>query len=350
VRETVKERGNALLKPMLKRALAGLLWRCRLIVLTGRLRRALRGPRLIVLCYHRVDADVSRPAFSALPGNFVRQMDWLGSRFQILGLSEVATYLSGELSLSGDAVALTFDDGYADNHYIVKPLLARRGMPATFFISSEPLLQRSAYWYDALWDGLGGPGPDPRDPEWGEDVPAEAVEAIGRYARDRDRASRQTALNACKGLARATRQRLLERFSPSGRAAAACETMTLEEARECSRAGIEIGGHTRSHPSLARVPADECEREIREGVEDLRREGFPVRAFAYPFGERKDTGGPEGLPRRVVAGILDMGLAFTTEERAVRPGDDPFLVPRKVITPQSLAQIALRLEILSWRR
>jgi peptidoglycan/xylan/chitin deacetylase (PgdA/CDA1 family) len=143
---------------------------------------------------------------------------------------------------------------------------------------------------------------------------------------------------------------LLQRIPDSGLSPSACETMSLDEARECALAGIEIGGHTRSHPSLARIPAEECEREIRGGVEDLRREGFPVRAFAYPFGEGKDTGGPDGLPRRVVAGIPDMELAFTTEESAVLPGDDPFLIPRKVITPQSLAQIALRLEILSWRR
>jgi peptidoglycan/xylan/chitin deacetylase (PgdA/CDA1 family) len=157
-------------------------------------------------------------------------------------------------------------------------------------------------------------------------------------------------LNACKGLPRAARERLLQRIPASGRTGPDCEMMTLEEAWECARAGIEIGGHTRSHPSLARIPAGECESEIRQGVDDLRREGFPVRAFAYPFGEGKDTGGPDGLPRRVVAEIEDMMIAFTTEERAVRRGDDPFLVPRKVITPQSLAQIALRLEILSWRR
>ncbi|MEO7776772.1 MAG: polysaccharide deacetylase family protein [Fibrobacteria bacterium] len=314
------------------------------------MRRTLRGPRIIVLCYHRVDADASRPAFSALPSEFARQIGWFASRFRILRVSEVVAYLSGGLRLAGDAVALTFDDGYADNRYIVQPLLARRGIPAAFFIASGPLLQRSAYWYDALWDGLGKAGPDPRSPEWKEEIPAEAWDAIGRYASDRDRASRQTALNACKGLSRADRDRLLDRIGPLDRGEAACETMTLEEAWECSRAGIEIGGHTRSHPSLARVSAEECECEIRDGVEDLRREGFPVRAFAYPFGEGLDTGGSEGLPRRVVAGIRDMGAAFTTEERAVRPGDDPFLVPRKVITPQSLAQIALRLEILSWRR
>lgn len=306
-----------------KRAVAGLLWRCRLIALSGWIRRAVRGPRLIVLCYHRVDADASHPAFSASPREFARHLEWFSSRFRILDLAGVAAYLSGTLRLTGDALVLTFDDGYADNRHIVMPLLVRRGLPAAFFLATGPLLERSAYWYHALWDGLG---------------------------RERDRGTRRSALNAYKDLPRAAREGLLERIHPDRRSAPTCETMTVEEARECALAGIEIGGHTRSHPSLARVPAEECEAEIRAGVDDLRREGFTVRAFAYPFGESMDTGGIEGLPRRVVSAIPDLELAFTTEERAVSAGDDPFLVPRKVITPQSLPQIALRLEILSWRR
>jgi peptidoglycan/xylan/chitin deacetylase (PgdA/CDA1 family) len=292
--------------------------------MAGRIRRALRGPRLIVLCYHRVDMDASRPAFSALPGDFARQIEWFASRFRILGLREVAAFLAGESHLSGDAIALTFDDGYIDNRHIVQPVLARKGLPAAFFIASGPLLERSAYWYDALWDGL------------------------GRAGEAGDRASRQATLNSYKGLSKPDRERVLAGVVPIGTGPSACETMTVEDAWDCSRSGIEIGGHTRSHPSLARVPVEECEQEIRNGIGDLRREGFPVRAFAYPFGEAVDTGGREGFPRRVLASISGIELAFTTEERAVRPGEDPLLIPRKVISPQTLAQIALRLEILSW--
>ena len=340
----------SLFRPFVKKPAAWFLWRSGLLALAGRVRRALRGPRLIVLCYHRVDADASRPAFSALPGEFVRQLDWFSVRFRILGLAEVAEFLAGRRSLPGDALALTFDDGYSDNRYIVQPLLARRGLPAAFFIASGPLLERGPYWYDALWDGLEAwREPSPQEPG-DESLPEEAATAITRYGRTRDRTSRQRALDACKGLPRAARERLLATLRPAGSPPRPCETMSLDEARECARAGIEIGGHTRSHPSLARVRAEECEGEIRAGIEDLRREGFPVRAFAYPFGEGKDTGGRGGFPRRVLASIPGLDLAFTTEERAVRPDEDPLLVPRKVITPQTLAQIALRLEILSWLR
>jgi peptidoglycan/xylan/chitin deacetylase (PgdA/CDA1 family) len=341
---------RTLVKPLAKRTAAWALWRSGMIGLAGRLRRALRGPRLIVLCYHRVDPDDSRPAFSASPREFIRQLDWYRSRFRILGLADIAGYLAGRKPLPGDALALTFDDGYADNRYIVQPLLARRGLPAAFFIASGPLLDRGAYWYDALWDGLGARREPAPAEAWAGVVPEAAATAIARYGQRRDRAARQRALDACKGLARADRERLVATLLPAGSPPHPCETMTLDEARECARAGIEIGGHTRSHPSLARVGAEECEGEIRGGVEDLRREGFRVRAFAYPFGEGRDTGGRDGHPRRVLATLPDLELAFTTEERAVRPDDDPLLVPRKVISPQSLAQIALRLEILSWRK
>jgi peptidoglycan/xylan/chitin deacetylase (PgdA/CDA1 family) len=157
-------------------------------------------------------------------------------------------------------------------------------------------------------------------------------------------------LDACKGLPAEARGNLMEALrSRRGREGSepVCETMTLEEARRCVESGIELGGHSRSHPSLARIPDAECRDEIDGGLRDLREAGFTVKRFAYPFGGPEDVGGIDGLPRRVLAD-MDVDLGLTTVERAVRQDEDPFLVPRKVIMPQSLPQIALKLEMLAW--
>lgn len=48
---------------------------------------------------------------------------------------------------------------------------------------------------------------------------------------------------------------------------------------------FSLGAHTKTHPDLCRLPAEECEREMRECREEIQqRTGRAVRWFAYPYG------------------------------------------------------------------
>ncbi len=64
---------------------------------------------------------------------------------------------------------------------------------------------------------------------------------------------------------------------------------TIEQLREMARAGLEIGGHTRTHPVLANI--QDSERLYDEVVTASRELGElcdqSVRYFACPFGHRK---------------------------------------------------------------
>ena len=44
------------------------------------------------------------------------------------------------------AVAVTFDDGYANNLSVAKPVLERNGVPATVFVCSGYLERDREYW------------------------------------------------------------------------------------------------------------------------------------------------------------------------------------------------------------
>jgi len=64
------------------------------------------------------------------------------------------------------------------------------------------------------------------------------------------------------------------------------DLMDWNEVAEISRAGVEIGCHTATHPRMAELSAVEIEEELsgsRAAIED--RIGRPVRTFAYPYGE-----------------------------------------------------------------
>jgi hypothetical protein len=83
--------------------------------------------------------------------------------------------------------------------------------------------------------------------------------------------------------------------------------MTWNQIREMSRAGIEFGSHTVSHPNLAQLPADKLRWELQESKRVLERElQREVVAFAYPFGTRQsyDDG--------VVTAVRQAGFGLAT--------------------------------------
>ncbi len=62
------------------------------------------------------------------------------------------------------------------------------------------------------------------------------------------------------------------------------------ELREVSKAGIECGAHTASHPQLDILPGDRAAGEIRDSKTELEdRLGRAVSTFAYPHGYASAT-------------------------------------------------------------
>lgn len=65
---------------------------------------------------------------------------------------------------------------------------------------------------------------------------------------------------------------------------AGARMMTEHELREMSKAGVELGAHTVTHPNMQELDYDSCLREMvesRDALADLT--GERVRTFAYPF-------------------------------------------------------------------
>ncbi len=62
--------------------------------------------------------------------------------------------------------------------------------------------------------------------------------------------------------------------------------VTWDEVKEMDAAGMEIGGHTRTHPILTKIKTDaELDKEIAGSKKIIEEHlGHPIRVFAYPFG------------------------------------------------------------------
>ncbi|WP_084958966.1 polysaccharide deacetylase family protein [Thermoactinospora rubra] len=61
--------------------------------------------------------------------------------------------------------------------------------------------------------------------------------------------------------------------------------LSWSQAREAAQAGIEIGGHSHSHPQLDQLPDAELRQELRRNKALLEDKiGQPVATMAYPYG------------------------------------------------------------------
>ena len=65
------------------------------------------------------------------------------------------------------------------------------------------------------------------------------------------------------------------------------QLLDIDGLKQLAQAGVEIGGHSRTHRPLTRVPDEELSEEITGSVEDLEAAGLNrPRLFAYPQGEQ----------------------------------------------------------------
>jgi peptidoglycan/xylan/chitin deacetylase (PgdA/CDA1 family) len=99
--------------------------------------------RPLILTYHCVDDGP--PPLSVDPHLFERHLDCIQeSGATVLAVTELAAALRAG-RVPDRALALTFDDGAASAVRVAAPILARRGLTATFFCIAGYLGQRAAW-------------------------------------------------------------------------------------------------------------------------------------------------------------------------------------------------------------
>ncbi len=204
--------------------------------------------------YPELPAPV-RPSLVA--SDLDRILRWLAGRFR---------FLSAEELLASDApgVLLTFDDGFANNHDVVLPLLMRFRAPAVFFVATQHIgrgAPRLGFVEGAAKGALGEDGP------------------------------------ASPGIARDL-----------------LDGMGEDDLRACAASGlVTIGAHSVSHPRLTTLDDRRLEAEISGSKEAL--EGVLAAAvdlFAYPFGD---------ADQRVASAVAEAGFraAFVEGRLPIAP-------------------------------
>jgi Polysaccharide deacetylase len=119
-------------------------------VIKSWIRPAARRAEALILMYHRIGDPGCDPwRLAVRPERFAEHLDVLRRSARPMGLSRLAQKL-GEGTLKPGAVAVTFDDGYANNLYEAKPLLEHHEVPATVFVTSGMVGHDREFWWDEL--------------------------------------------------------------------------------------------------------------------------------------------------------------------------------------------------------
>ncbi|MCP4440970.1 MAG: polysaccharide deacetylase family protein [Aureispira sp.] len=90
--------------------------------------------------YHLIDtetpAHIKHLYAVRSPQIFEQDLDYLLKKFSPISLEQLITHKTNGTPLPKNAFWLSFDDGLRQCYDIIKPILERKGIPATFFINS----------------------------------------------------------------------------------------------------------------------------------------------------------------------------------------------------------------------
>jgi peptidoglycan/xylan/chitin deacetylase (PgdA/CDA1 family) len=303
-------------------------------LLVRRARRAQAGgARVLVLSYHRITPDFGASARESLPSLLVstatlrRQLEHVARSHDLVSLADARRILADPAARPGrDVVAVTFDDGYADNAEHALPVLAALRVPATVFIPTGYIGTARRLPHDRLFATLS----ELRR----RGIPLRAAGLSHPLQRALDAAeARGPAATLDRLISRLPHPQLvaladgLERRTGIGEGDLPRGTRLLSwaQVRTLRAAGMEIGGHTVNHAVLANLPIAEARREIagcREAIVDAV--GVAPRHFAYPNGYHTPA-----VRRALADHGFEAGLTIEDEEN--RRGADAFRMKRKVL-------------------
>jgi len=298
----------------------------------GVLRRFHPRPNPVVLMYH----GILRRKVSAI-GNqgvdregFISHMRYLKQHFRIIHSNDFEQESESAAGNGKPAMLLTFDDGFANNATIARPILEELQMAAVFFVSTRHLEPGRYLWFIharalfTLWPGnrirlLGR--------TWKLGSPAARLQALWAFMRETRAASME-------GIYQDLSRYPVETFVEPEIIEDELRGMSETEVAAVSKSRlIVIGSHTCNHPYLTACTTSQLAAETIGSKATLDRIcGRAVSTFAYPSGDYNDA---------VASAVKRAGfeIAFAVNPHT-QLADASMAIPRKGIYGAGLGILA----------
>lgn len=297
------------------------------VLRTARWLRSRCIPRGLILLYHRIaEAPLDPYCLCVSPKYFAEHLAVLRDSATPLSCADLIEAARAE-HLPRRPVAVTFDDGYADNLHEAKPLLLRYEIPATVFVATGYL--GATFWWDDLARLLLLPDRLP---------PRLSLTADGHTRswtlNNNSAQTRRHLLRSLHGWLRTTPPGPKLQAVNELRRWAGGETgpdplahgLKPPEIVSLAEDGlIEVGAHSVTHRPLARLLVAEQRSEVQDSKHDLETLLHrPVTAFSYPYGLARD------FTAETVSLLRDCGFAYacTNVVDVAWRKSDPLRLPR----------------------
>ncbi len=242
-----------------------------------------------IIAYHRVNNDHFDPlGMNVKIDFFERQVRYIKKHCSVISLEDALQMLEGAEEIPPNAVVITFDDGYRDNYLNAFPILKKYGIPATLFITVDPIEQKTGFWFDTIISAISKTRQNSVDMAefTGNDYPLNGFRDKLVFIKD--------SIRYAKTLAPAEREKfiscLLGRLKISGKEI--CDgnlPLNWDEIREMNKTGISFGSHGLSHTILTNLSREELIKEIRDSKKIIEEKlSKKILDFAYPNGGTND--------------------------------------------------------------
>ena len=287
------------------------------------------SPRLFM--YHRFGPTSDGKRLGVQ--DFERQLRELQSRFRLMTFGDLAALLSADKPVPAYSAVITVDDGYADFHEYAFPVLRKLGVPASLYVTTGFIDRELWLWPDQLEYVL--KSANPQTLRWrhgGHQLELPLMTVAER------RAAWSRMVPILLGMPNSEMRAAIDAVSsqvgvaiPTGQPAEYAAA-NWDQLRELVQNGIEVGPHTRTHPSLTRIPDAELREEIAGSklrVEQML--GVRCQTFCYPNGTPDDVS-PRVKAEVTAAGFQAAAVAYfdravlrdRLEIRRYPVGDSPY--------------------------
>jgi len=293
-------------------------------------KRRVRSQGAIVLTFHRILSDRAAAQSCSPAGLVMRErtfeslLTFVRDRCSVFDLG-TSSPTNGEGRVP---MAVTFDDGWADNATIAFPIASRVGVPFTIFICPELMDTSVPFWPEqiiALFRSIG-------DSVEGIRQLCEVLTSCGHSewatvvaSGNGDRCN--LLIELLKSISSEDRRQILHSLSSRELCSSGCtngtvdRTMSWSQASDLQRAGVTFGSHTQHHEILTLIPAAQAEQELQASKTAIEERIAECSMLSYPNGDFSP--GVQDLVAR-----SGYKRAFINSPGVWRKDDDPFLIPR----------------------
>lgn len=245
-----------------------------------------RTPR--ILMYHRF-SEQPRPGYVDRVA-FERQIAYLKKHFRLMRLDQMLDMMCEPESRMDNIVVITVDDGYRDFYKIAYPVLKQHQMPATLFLTTHFVDGEFWLWPDRIryilqqstrLSGMDVPGFksgfDIKLDERGRDILWQRITSYLLSISEVDKLAWMDDFAIQQGVS--LPEIPVDEFS----------AVDWEQVVEMMEVNIEMGAHSRTHPSLGRIDSERLAYEVLGSVKDIEEHSGrrPV-SFCYPNGQPGD--------------------------------------------------------------